>query len=86
MVSTTTKLVCSVIAAIFFSFIYDSAAVIPSFSSYIISYHIHTEPEKNPNNDTALYLGFLFLPVFEITMYFFTPLSAYLGNKLKCHL
>jgi hypothetical protein len=24
--------------------------------------------------------------VFEITMYLFTPLSAYLGNKLKCHL
>jgi hypothetical protein len=23
--------------------------------------------------------------VFEITMYLFTPLSAYLGNKLKCH-
>lgn len=86
MVSTTTKLVCSVIAAIFFSFIYDSAAVIPSFSSYIISYHIHTKPEKNPNENIALYLGFLFLPMFEITMYFFTPLCAYLGDKLKCHL
>ena len=80
MVSATTKLVCSVIGGVFFNFSFSSMYVFQTLSPYLFSYHMI----KYPN--LALPLGYLFSPVFELTMYVFSPLSSIIENKLKCHL
>ena len=82
MVSTNTKLVCSVIGGIFFNFIYHSILMLQSLTPYILSYH----NGKTQTSSLSLSWGYLFLPVFELTLFCCSPLSVLVESKLKCHL